>query len=50
MCIWSKECINLKEGFEIQEDGSMKPRKLGDWVLSIECAEMILNARRHNSK
>ena len=44
--IWSEVCIDEKEGFDIQIDGSAKPRKIGRYVLSIEECEKIMNEQR----
>ncbi len=40
--IWSKESIDPSCGFDIQPDGTMKPRKIGCWVMTIEEAKEAL--------
>ena len=45
MCIWSDVANDCSAGFDIQEDGSMKPRKIGCWVMSLECMEMMINEK-----
>jgi len=44
--IWSDSCINPTAGFDIQENGTMKPKKLGYWVMTIEECQEYLNKRK----
>jgi hypothetical protein len=39
---WSKYCIDPTAGFTLQEDGSMKPNKIGYWVKTIEELDEII--------
>lgn len=48
--IYSPYCIDPTEGFIIQSDGSMKPRKLGYMVMTLEEAEKCLQHRRDNGE
>ena len=43
--IWSEECIDPTAGFDIQPDGSAKPKKLGFYVMTDEEAEECLRKR-----
>jgi len=33
--IWSNKCINPDYGWDFAEDGTLKPKKLGNWVMDI---------------
>lgn len=42
--IWSKECIDETAGFDLQQNGTLKPRKLGRMVMTLEeCNECLRN-------
>ena len=41
--IWSDCCIDESAGFDKQEDGTLRPRKLGRMVLTTEEAWKIIN-------
>ena len=44
--IWSDKAIDYSAGLDKQPDGSMKPRKIGCYVLTIEECEAILEKRK----
>lgn len=42
MCVWSDKCVDERAGFDFMSDGTMRPRKIGRWVLTHEeCLEYM---------
>ena len=44
--IYSEHCIDPTAGFDMQENGTLKPRKLGYMVMTTEEAEACMQKRR----